>query len=57
MWDNYLKLQQEVGHDGLSSREIENKKRERLSTGTSGMKNTRKFGNKIRKQKYGKSKW
>ena len=37
-------------YSGMSSREIENKKRERLS---GGMKNTRKYGNALRKQKYG----
>ncbi len=41
--ESYFKLQQEAAYDGLSSREIEAKKFERMFKEVGGMKNARKF--------------
>ncbi len=46
-WDNYQKLLQEVSYDGLSSKQIEEKKWERFG----GMKNLRKIGREKRDAK------
>lgn len=40
---NFLKLRQEAGYDGLSSKEIERKKLNRMFKEVGGMKNARKF--------------
>lgn len=41
--DSYMKLRHEAGYDGLSSKEIETKKLERMFKEVGGMKNARKF--------------
>ena len=41
--DSFLKLQNEASYDGLSSKEIETKKFERMFKEVGGMKNARKF--------------
>lgn len=41
--ESYFKLQKEAAYDGLSSREIEAKKFERMFKEVGGMKNARKF--------------
>lgn len=41
--DSYHKLEHEAGYDGLSSKEIEAKKFDRMFKGVGGMKNARKF--------------
>ena len=41
--DSYHKLEHETSYDGLSSKEIEVKKSERMFKGIGGMKNIRKF--------------
>ncbi len=48
-FDNYLKLKAEVGYEGLTSRQIEEKKFERFG----GVKNLRKIGEGYRKLKKG----
>ncbi len=48
--DSYMKLKKEVSYEGLSSREIEEKKWERFG----GVKNLRKIGREIRNNKYRK---
>ena len=47
--DSYFKLQHEAGYDGLSSKEIEVKKLERMFKEVGGMKNARKFAKKFGK--------
>ncbi len=47
-YENYLKLKKEVGYEGLSSREIEEKKFVKFG----GVKKMRKIGNEIRKNKH-----
>lgn len=41
--ENYFKIKRESGYEGLSSREIESKKLERMFKEVGGMKNARKF--------------
>lgn len=48
--DSYFKLRQEAGYDGLSSKEIEVKKLERMFKDVGGMKNARKFAKGQRKR-------
>ncbi|MDY3619443.1 MAG: ribosome small subunit-dependent GTPase A [Agathobaculum sp.] len=48
--DSYLKLQQEAGYDGLSSKEIEAQKLDRMFKEVGGMKNARKFAKGQRKR-------
>lgn len=48
---SYLKLKTEAGYDGLSAKEIEVKKLERMFKDVGGMKNIRKFAKEKRKQK------
>ena len=47
--DSYFKLQHEAEYDGLSSKEIEVKKLDRMFKGVGGMKNARKFAKKFGK--------
>lgn len=47
--DSYFKLQHEAGYDGLSSKEIEVKKLDRMFKEVGGMKNARKFIKKFGK--------
>ena len=47
---SYFKLKTEAGYDGLNSKEIENKKLERMFKEVGGMKNARKFAKEKRKQ-------
>ena len=47
--DSYFKLQHEAGYDGLSSKEIEVKKLDRMFKEVGGMKNARKFAKKFGK--------
>lgn len=47
-WNNYCKLKDEAGYEGLSSKEIEEKKFERMFKDVGGMKNARKFAKKQR---------
>ena len=47
--DSYFKLQHEAGYDGLSSKEIEVKKLDRMFKEVGGMKNARKFVKKFGK--------
>ena len=49
--DSYFKLKQEAGYEGLSSKEIEVKKLERMFKEVGGMKNARKFMKKQDKRK------
>ncbi len=50
-FDNYLKLKVEVGYEGLSAKEIEVKKLDRMFQEVGGMKNVRKFAKEQRKRK------
>lgn len=49
--DSYLKLKNEAGYEGLSSREIEHQKAERMFKEVGGMKNVRKFVKEKRKKR------
>lgn len=49
--DSYFKLQQETGYDGLSSKEIEVKKLERMFKDVGGMKHARRFAKEQLKRK------
>lgn len=49
--DSYLKLANETEYDGLSSKEIEVKKFERLFKDAGGMKNARRFAKEYKKRK------
>lgn len=49
--DSYFKLQHEAGYDGLSSKEIEAKKLERMFKEVGGMKQARKFAKNMEKRK------
>ncbi len=52
-YDNYRKIKIEVGYDGLSAKEIESKKLERMFKDVGGVKNIRKFRNEcFKKQTY-----
>ena len=48
---SYLKLRQEAGYEGLSSKEIEAKKLNRMFKEVGGMKNARKFAKEQQKRK------
>lgn len=48
-FQNYCKLKIEAGYDGLSAKEIEVKKLERMFKDVGGMKNVRKYANEKRK--------
>lgn len=50
-FSSYLKLKIEAGYDGLSAKEIENKKLERMLKDVGGMKNFRKYVKEKRKQR------
>ncbi|WP_230398845.1 ribosome small subunit-dependent GTPase A [Novisyntrophococcus fermenticellae] len=50
-FSSYLKLRIEAGYDGLSAKEIENKKLERMLKDVGGMKNFRKYVKEKRKQR------
>lgn len=50
-WNNYCKLKDEAGYEGLSSKEIEEKKFERMFKDIGGMKNARNFAKKQRGNK------
>lgn len=49
--ESYHKLEHESGYDGLSSKEIEVKKSERMFKDVGGMKNVRRFAKEQRKRK------
>mgnify|MGYP005774760681 CR=1 FL=1 len=49
--ESYHKLEHETSYDGLSSKEIEVKKSERMFKEVGGMKNARRFAKEHRKQK------
>lgn len=49
--DSYRKLEHETSYDGLSSKEIEVKKCERMFKGVGGMKNMRKFAKQQNRRK------
>lgn len=49
--ESYRKLEQEAGYDGLSSREIEVKKSERMFKAVGGMKNVRRYARENNKRK------
>lgn len=49
--ESYHKLSHETSYDGLSSREIEVKKCERMFKEVGGMKNARRFAKEQRKRK------
>lgn len=49
--NSYLKLKTETSYDGLTHREIENKKIDRMFKEVGGMKNARKFAKESRKRK------
>ncbi len=50
-FDNYVKLKNEAGYEGLNAKEIEVKKLERMFKDVGGMKNMRKFAKEQRKRK------
>ena len=49
--ESYRKLEQETSYDGLSSKEIEVKKCQRMFREVGGMKNARRFAKEQRKRK------
>ncbi len=49
--DNYFKIKNEAGYEGLNSKQIEVKKLERMCKDVGGMKNMRKFAKEQRKNK------
>ena len=49
--DSYFKLKTEVGYEGLNSKEIENKKIDRMFKDVGGMKNARKFAREKNKRR------
>lgn len=49
--ENYRKLEQEASYDGLSSKEIEIKKSERMFKDVGGMKNVRRYAREHNKRK------
>ena len=49
--EEILKLRQEAGYEGLSSKEIEAKKLNRMFKEVGGMKNARKFAKEQQKRK------
>ncbi len=50
-FENYIKLKNEIEYDGLSFKEIENKKLDRMFKEVGGMKNMRKFAKEKRNNK------
>ena len=52
--DSYRKLEHESSYDGLSSKEVEVKKAERMFKHVGGMKKTRRFAKEHDQQKQGK---
>ena len=49
--ENYRKLEQETSYDGLSSKEIETKKFERMFKDVGGMKNARRYAKEQNKRR------
>lgn len=52
-YSNYLKIKKEARYDGLSSKQIEEKKINEMFKGVGGMKNARKFIKNKNNKKYG----
>lgn len=50
-FENYIKLKNEAGYDGLNAKQIEVKKLERITKDIGGMKNMRKFAKQQRNNK------
>lgn len=51
-FENYLKLKNEAGYDGLNSKQIEVKKLERMAKDIGGMKNMRRYAQQKNKNKF-----
>ncbi len=51
-FENYMKIKNEAGYEGLSAKEIEVKKLDRMAKDVGGMKNLRRFAKEQRRKKY-----